>query len=171
MKHRLALNARARAFVALATLVLFASLVAGATGASAPTVNVSLSGSVTRAGRSLSLAQAGGVNPGEVLSWHIAVSNRGNGDANSINVVGDIDDGTTFLPGSAAGDGVVSVQYSLEHPHENQTFSERPMVRETVGGVVKERPATPQEYRAVRLTFARVAAGQTLNASYRTRVR
>jgi len=164
-------SALSRRVLVLVALVLFASFVVGATSPSSPLVNVTLSGSVARAGQSLSLEQAGGVNPGEVISWHIAVANRGNADANSINVVGDIDDGTAFVPGSAAGDGVVSVQYSLEHPHENQTFSERPMVRETVGSVVKERPATPQEFKAVRLTFAHVAAGQTLSASYRTRVR
>jgi uncharacterized repeat protein (TIGR01451 family) len=155
----------------LITLGLCAAVAFGAVTPAAPLVNVALTGSVLRAGQSLSLEEAGGVKPGEVISWQITVSNRGGGDANSLNVVGDIDDGTTYLPGSATGDGVVAVKYSLEHPHEHQTFTEHPIVREQVGGVLKERPALPQEFKAVQLTFARVAAGATLKAAYRTRVR
>jgi uncharacterized repeat protein (TIGR01451 family) len=157
---------------ALFTLVLVIStgLLVGAASL-APRINVSLSGTVSREGRQIPLEEAGRVTPREVISWNIIAANTGNADASSINVVGDIDDGTSFVPGSAQGDGVVSVKYSLEHPHENQTFSVRPMVRVTQNGVVRERPATSSEYKAVQLTFAKIGAGETLKASYRTRVR
>jgi hypothetical protein len=95
----------------------------------------------------------------------------GDSPATSVSFVGDVDDATNFVPGSVAGPGVSSVGYSLEHPHENQTFYERPMVRYTEGGVTKERPASPEEYKAVKITFTRIGAGETVKATYRTRVR
>jgi uncharacterized repeat protein (TIGR01451 family) len=156
------------ALVALAAAAVFA--VAPAPTAS-PAINVTLNGSVSRDGQSLPLEQAGSVRPGEIITWNISVANKGQGTARSLHVVGDVDDGTSLVPGSATGEGVSGVMYSTEHPHDQQTFFERPTVRELVGGEVRERPARPDEIKAVQLTFAQVAAGETLKATYRTRVR
>lgn len=154
-----------RVICALALVIVTAFLV----GASAlpPRINVSLSGTVARDGRQIRLEDAGKVFPNEVISWNIAATNTSPIPANAISVVGDIDDGTAFISGSASGNGIVSVKYSVEHPHENQTFYEHPMVR--VGRT--QRPATPDEFKAIQLTFASIGAGETLRASYRTRVR
>jgi uncharacterized repeat protein (TIGR01451 family) len=158
-----------RSLAALALVLVSAFVVAAAT--LAPRINVSLSGTVLREGNQLPLEQAGKVYPREVITWDVTAANVGNAEARSINVVGDVSEGTAYLPGSAAGEGVVSVKYSVEHPHENQTFSEQPMVSYMEGGVERQRPARPDEYKAVRLTFDRLPAGATLKASYRTRVR
>lgn len=158
-----------RALAALALVLVSAFVVAAA--ALAPRINVSLSGTVLRDGNQLPLEQAGKVYPREVITWDVTAANVGNAEARSINVVGDVSDGTAYIPGSAAGEGIVSVKYSTEHPHENQAFYERPTVRYTEAGVERERPARPDEYKAVQLTFDRLPAGATLKASYRTRVR
>lgn len=158
-----------RAFVALALVLGMALLVSAAVFSAR--VNVSLSGVVTREGREVSLEDAGRVAPREVINWKIAAANVGDADANAINVVGDIDNGTTYVAGSAGGDGVVGVKFSLEHPHENQTFAVSPMVSYTENGVAKQRPARPDEYKAVQISFAKIGVGQTLRATYRTRVR
>ena len=158
------------AFAALALVVVFSALAFGA-GAFSPRVNVSLSGTVARGGGEVLLEQAGKVSPGEIISWNVAASNIGDAPAHSINVVGDIPQGTAYVDGSAGGDGVVGVKFSLEHPHENQTFTERPTVHYTEGGVDRERPARADEYKAIQMTFARIGAGESLKASYRTSVR
>jgi uncharacterized repeat protein (TIGR01451 family) len=159
-----------RALAALA-LLLLAAVIAGASALSSPSINVKLTGSVSREDQNVALEQAGSVRPGEVITWDIAVANSGGAAARSINVVGDVDDGTTFIPGSATGEGVSGVKYSIEHPHDGQTFYARPMVSEQVGGEVRERPARPDEIKAVQITFAVVPANATLKATYRARVR
>lgn len=153
-----------RALCALA-LVVGLALVAGAASLS-PLINVDLSGSVTRAGKRLSLEEAGRVKPREVISWDMKLSNRGDAPASNVQAVGQVPQGTEFVGGSASGD-VVGVKYSLD----GKSFSERPMIRVRVAGVDKEVPASPDKYVAVQFTFANVAAGQVKNAAYLTRVR
>lgn len=153
-----------------ATAMLFTALVVVAAVVS-PSLKVDLAGSIIRDGRVMSLDQVGRVNPGESITWSFNVSNQGNAPATAVNVVGDIDDATAYVPGSALGDGVISVKYSLEHPHANQTFSARPMVQVNEGGVVRERPASPDKYKALQFTFQSVGAGEARKATYQTRVR
>jgi uncharacterized repeat protein (TIGR01451 family) len=153
-----------------ATALLFTALVVVAAVVS-PSLKVDLAGSIMRDGRAISLDNVGRVNPGEAITWSFNVSNQGNAPANAVKVVGDVDDATAYVPGSAAGDGVTSVKYSLEHPHANQTFSERPMVQVNEGGVVRERPASPDKYKAIQFTFQSVGAGENKKATYQTRVR
>ena len=158
------LNLNRPAQLIFATLLFTALVFAG--NLLSPLVKVDLSGSVQRNGRTLSLEEAGGVAPGEDITWKVTVSNRGDAAASKVQAVGQIPQGTVYVAGSASGDAV-EIKYSLD----GRAFSERPVIRVVEGGVVRERPAPPDSYIAVQFTFASVGTGEAKRAVYHTRVR
>lgn len=166
----MSLISHSKRLMVAAALLLFGALIVVAAVAS-PSLKVELAGTIMRSGQQLSLEKAGRVNPGEVITWGFTVSNQGNAPATAVHVVGDIDDATKYVPGSAASDSELHVKFSLEHPHDNQTFYERPMVMVNEGGVMRERPASPDQYKAIQFTIERVGGGEVKKASYQTRVR
>ena len=156
-----------RRVLALVAFLLFTSLaVAATTTTLAPILQAHLSGSVTREGRTVKLEDAGKVSPGEHINWNITLVNSGDAAASNVQPVGQIPQGTQFVPGSTTGDAT-SVQYSLD----GKTFSPVPMVSVIEKGVTVQRPASPDQYKAVQFTFALVGKGETKYAAYSTRVR
>ena len=135
-----------------------------------PEVKVQLSGSVLRDGASLSLDKVENVKPGEVLDWQIVSSNGGTAEARDYKAVGHIPAGTTFVAGSAAGEGGSTVTYSIDG---GKTFSSQPVViQRQADGTEKQVPAPVSMYTEVRYEWSdALAAGGKLSASYKVRVR
>ena len=135
-----------------------------------PEVKVELSGSVERAGTSLSLDKVENVKPGEVLDWQIVSSNDGTGAARDYKAVGHIPAGTAFVQGSAAAEGGSTVTYSIDG---GKSFSTQPVVEERQpDGSVKQVAAPVSMYTEVRYEWSdALAAGGKLSASYKVRVK
>ena len=135
-----------------------------------PEVKVMLSGTVERGEETLSLDKVESVKPGELLQWHIASINEGDGAAREYKAVGHIPEGTVFVAGSAAGEGSSTVTYSIDG---GKTFSTQPIVEERQpDGSVKRAPAPVSMYTDVRYEWKdELAAGGRLNASYKVRVK
>lgn len=164
--------------VALACLLAAGTTAAGfarqqlsARSASAlPEIKVTLTGAVARAGESVPLDKAGAVHPGEILDWQITSANEGDGAARQYQTVGLIPQGTSFVAGSATAEYGALVTYSIDH---GKSFSPQPTIEEKqADGSVKRSPAPASAYTQVRYEWSDpLAAGRTLAASYKVRVR
>jgi uncharacterized repeat protein (TIGR01451 family) len=135
-----------------------------------PAVKVLLAGAVERSQERVALDKAGSVRPGEVLDWTLTSENEGTGAAREFKATGQIPQGTVFVAGSTTADGTASVTYSIDH---GQTFSAQPTVEERqADGSLKRVPAPVALYTQVRYEWADpLAAGATLSASYKVRVK
>ena len=135
-----------------------------------PEVKVMLTGAVARAGESVPLDKAGEVRAGDILDWRITSANEGDGAARQYKTVGQIPRGTSFVAGSASAEYDAVVTYSIDH---GKTFSPRPTVEEKqADGTVKQTPAPASAYTQVRYEWSDpLAAGKTLAASYKVRVK
>jgi uncharacterized repeat protein (TIGR01451 family) len=143
---------------------------AGAPQGGRPEVKVQLAGSVERAGARLSLDKVESVHPGDIIDWQIASSNEGTAAARDYKAVGHVPAGTTFVPGSAAGENGSVVTYSIDG---GKTYSPQPVVEERQpDGTVKRVPAPVSMYTEVRYEWSdALAAGGKLSASYKVRVK
>src|SRR3982751_4752030 len=112
------------ALVALCLFLLPSGVVASSASTLAgPLLNVSLEGSISRGSDTLPLSEQ--ARPGDVLNWHMVISNRGDGPSPSVwSVDGEIDSKTVIVVGSAQGDGSPAVTFSIDG---GRTFSARPM--------------------------------------------
>lgn len=160
---------RSPRLLAASALMLAAAFTAATAVPADPKVKVGLAGSVERGGRAVALDEAGGVGPGEVLTWRMTITNPGPGFARNLRVRGHVSAGTAFVPGSAAGDTQPRVLYSVDG---GRTFSERPTVWITgADGARREVAAPPGSYTDVEFHFDALAPNQTKSARYQTRVR
>ena len=156
-----------RVFLVLIAVALLTSVVPAT--AVFTEVKVDLNGSVNRNGKTMPLEKAGRVFPGEVINWNIVVANHGNTSPSRIRAVGKIPAGTVFIPGSASGDNLTSIKFSID---DARTFSERPMITVTgADGVKREQPAPVESYTDILFIFANLNAREVKNARYQTRVR
>jgi uncharacterized repeat protein (TIGR01451 family) len=174
------LNRRSRLAAAAALCVLVAGtgaafarrqLAANRSAAQArPEIRVALAGAVARGDERVPLDKAGVVHPGEVLDWTITSSNEGDGAAREYRTVGQVPRGTSLVAGSAVAEYDASVTYSIDG---GKTFSAEPTVEERQpDGTVKQVPAPVSMYTQVRYEWAEpLAAGKTLAASYKVRVK
>ena len=174
------LNRKSRVLAAVALCVL----VAGTAGAFArqqlaaraaeragrPEIRVALAGAVARADERVPVEKAGVVHPGEVLDWTITSVNEGDGAAREYRTVGQIPQGTSLVAGSATAEYDAAVTYSIDN---GKSFSAQPTVEERQpDGTVKRTPAPVSMYTQVRYEWAEpLAAGKTLAASYKVRVK
>jgi hypothetical protein len=173
------LNKRSRAaLVAAVALVALGAaaavaqrqIAARAAAAGRPEIKVTLSGAVARGEESVALDKAGSVHPGEVLDWKITSANEGDGAARQYKTVGHVPQGTSFVAGSASGEYGAQVTYSID---SGKSFAAQPTVEEKqADGTVKRVPAPVSMYTEVRYEWADpLAAGSTLTANYKVRVR
>lgn len=135
-----------------------------AAAAGGPLVSVDLWGEVMRGRDVVKIGGDVRVQPGEEITWRVRLSNQRPNWIANVQTIGDIPPGTSFVPGSAQGDGVTAVDYSIDG---GQSYSPQPMI--VKGG--KQIPAPVARYTQVRLTFGdRIESGAVKLASYRTRV-
>jgi hypothetical protein len=165
----------------LLVLVAVAILASGAAAAFArqqlaaragghPEVKVMLKGSVARGQEVIALDKAGAVHPGDILDWQIVSANEGDGAARQYKTVAHIPAGTSLVAGSATAEYGAQMTYSIDN---GKSFSAQPMVEEKqADGTVKQVPAPVALYTQVRYEWADpLAAGSTLTASYKVRVK
>jgi hypothetical protein len=165
-------------------LVVFVAVALLATGAAAafaqkqlaarsgghPEVRVTLKGSVARNNEAVALDKAGAVHPGDILDWQIVSANEGDGAARQYKTVAHVPAGTSLVAGSASAEYGAQVTYSIDN---GKSFSAQPTVEEKQpDGTVKQVPAPVSLYTQVRYEWADpLAAGSTLTASYKVRVK
>jgi hypothetical protein len=160
----------ALALLALSTAAAFAQKQLAARSGGHPEVKVVLTGSVARANETVALDKAGAVHPGEVLDWKIVSANDGDGAAREYKTVAHIPAGTSLIAGSATAEYGAQVTYSIDN---GKSFAAQPTIEEKqADGTVKQVPAPVSLYTQVRYEWSDpLAAGSTLSASYKVRVK
>ena len=135
-----------------------------------PEVKVKLAGSLKRNDESLTLDKVSAVHPGEILDWTITSANEGNAPARQYKTIGQIPQGTSFVAGSAVAEYNASVSYSIDG---GKNFAAEPTIEEKqADGTTKRVPAPVAMYTQVRYEWSdSLAAGSTLSASYKVRVK
>src|SRR4028119_1632871 len=148
----------------------FAQRQLAARSAGQPEVKIKLSGSLKRNDESLPLDKVSAVHPGEILDWTITSANEGNAPARQYKTIGQIPQGTSFIAGSAVAEYGASVSYSIDG---GKNFAAQPVVEEKMAdGTKKLIPAPASMYTQVRYDWNDpLAAGSTLSASYKVRVK
>jgi uncharacterized repeat protein (TIGR01451 family) len=135
-----------------------------------PEVKVKLAGSLKRNDESLTLDKVSAVYPGEILDWTITSANEGGAPARQYRTIGQIPQGTSFVVGSATAEYSASVSYSIDG---GKNFAAQPTIEEKQpDGTAKRIPAPASMYTQVRYEWSDpLAAGSTLSASYKVRVK
>lgn len=135
-----------------------------------PEVKVKLAGSLKRNDESLALDHVSAVYPGEILDWTITSANEGGAPARHYKTIGQIPKGTSFVAGSAVAEYDASVSYSIDG---GKSFDSQPTIEEKqADGTTKRVPAPAAMYTQVRYEWNDpLAAGSTLSASYKVRVK
>ena len=135
-----------------------------------PEVKVRLAGSLKRNDESLTLDKVSAVHPGEILDWTITSANEGDAPARQYKTIGQIPQGTSFVAGSAVAEYNASVSYSIDG---GRNFASQPVIEEKqADGSTKQVPAPASMYTQVRYEWSDpLAAGSTLSASYKVRVK
>lgn len=119
--------------------------------------------------RTAKLVPAESVSPGDVVEYVLTYANAGDAVATDARIDDPIPKGTTYVAGSAAGEGA-EVTFSADG---GRTFA--PPVKVAYeyhlpSGAVEKRVATPAEYTHVRWTLKQVPPGATGKASFRVKV-
>jgi len=145
-------------------------MAARSNAAGQPEVKVKLSGSLRRNDESLTLDKVSAVHPGEILDWTITSANEGNAPARQYKTIGQIPQGTSFIAGSAVAEYGALVSYSIDG---GKNFAAQPTIEEKqADGTKKAIPAPASMYTQVRYDWNDpLAAGSTLSASYKVRVK
>ena len=109
-------------------------------------------------------------NPGDVIRYTIAYRNSGKSEAREAVIVDPVPKGTTYIPGSAAGEGA-DVAFSLD----GKTFQAPPQLKYRVrqpDGSEAELTASPDMYTHIRWKFSKpVPPGGTGAVSFKVKVR
>ena len=157
-------------FVGTAAAAFAQRQLAARTSAGQPEVKVKLSGSLKREDKQVSLDKAGEVHPGEVLDWTITSANEGDAPARQYKTIGQIPRGTSFVAGSAVAEYGAAVSYSIDG---GKHYASQPVIEEKqADGTKKTVPAPVSMYTQVRYEWSDpLAAGSTLSASYKVRVK
>ncbi len=109
-------------------------------------------------------------NPGDVIRYTIAYRNAGKSEARDAVIVDPVPKGTTYIPGSAAGEGA-EIGFSLD----GKTFQAPPQLKYKVrqpDGSEAELQASPDMYTHIRWTISKpVPPGGTGAVSFKVKVR
>jgi uncharacterized repeat protein (TIGR01451 family) len=136
----------------------------------APSVKVSLTGTVERDKKVQKLGNKTVVNPGEKIDWNLSSVNEGNADANGFKTNAKIPEGTMYVANSASGDNSPNVGFSIDG---GKTYSAQPMIEEKqADGSVKQVAAPVSMYSNVEFQWkGALAAGSKLEAVYQVSVK
>ncbi len=115
------------------------------------------------------LVPASAVHPGDVVQYVLRYVNRGDAVARDA-VIGDpIPQGTTYLAGSAAGEGA-EVTFSSDGGKTYASAVRLTYEIKTPAGAVEKRIATPGDYTHIRWTLRAVEPGAAGAVSFKVRV-
>ena len=161
--------------IRLARLAIALAALAPALAAAGPRMTVSIAQlrEVTEqkdGARTTRMVPAASVSPGDVVEYVLTYANQGDAPALDANVDDAIPKGTTYLAGTATGEGA-AVTFSSDG---GKTFA--PAVKLTYefrlpSGAVEKRIATPDEYTHVRWTLKSVPPGATGKVAFRVKVK
>jgi uncharacterized repeat protein (TIGR01451 family) len=156
--------------VALGAVAGFAQRHFAIAAAARPDVKVALAAAVERDNTLVPVEKANVVKTGEILDWTINSENSGNGAARDYKASSRIPAGTTFVPGSAKGEGSPEVTYSIDG---GKTYWNVPTIDERqADGTVKKVAAPVSLYTNVSYQWADpLAPGGHVIASYKVRVK
>lgn len=108
-------------------------------------------------------------NPGDVIRYTISYRNGGKSEAKDAKIVDPVPKGTTYIPGSAAGEGA-EITFSLD----GKTFQAPPQLKYRVrqpDGTEAELQASPDMYTHIRWKLPKpVAPGGTGAVSFKVKV-
>jgi uncharacterized repeat protein (TIGR01451 family) len=137
--------------------------------AARPEVKVSLSGSVERDSKVMTLDKSVAVAPGEVLTWTLAAENVGNAPALEYRAITQIPRGTEYIRSSAQAEAATAL-FSIDG---GKSFSPQPMIEQKqADGSVKLTPAPMSMYTSIRYEWANpLAQGAKVSASYQVHVK
>jgi len=120
-------------------------------------------------GAAVRLVPASAVHPGDVVQYVLRYVNRGDEVARDA-VIGDpIPQGTTYIAGSAAGEGA-EVTFSSDGGKTYASAVRLTYEIKTPAGAVEKRIATPGDYTHVRWTLRAVEPGGAGTVSFKVRV-
>ncbi len=109
-------------------------------------------------------------NPGDVIRYTIAYRNGGKSEAREAVIVDPVPKGTTYIPGSAAGEGA-EIAFSLD----GKTFQAPPQLKYKVrqpDGTEAQLTASPDMYTHIRWKLSKpVPPGGTGAVSFKVKVR
>ena len=159
----------------LATFVFLAALLlASAPALAKPKIELAITQTkevveVKNGVRTVKMVPAKEAAPGEVLEYTLTYSNAGDELARDAVIDDPIPKGSTYLPGSAAGEGV-EITFSTDG---GKSFA--PAVKLTYeirlpSGQVEKRTATPSDYTHVRWTAKTIPPGATGKVTFRVRI-
>lgn len=134
-----------------------------------PAVKVLLSGTVERQAQSVQLAQAGLLNPGEVLQWTILSHNEGPAPAHHYKTIGEIPAHTVYVLGSAQAEGKVNILFSIDR---GKNYVAKPMIEQKQpDGTVRQVAAPAALYTHIRYEWSdSLPTGKAVSAYYKVRV-
>lgn len=155
----------------LAVISLFLLAAVAAVYAQAkPSVKVKLVGTVLRAGKEITLAEAKSVRPGEVLNWTLTSRNEGGAPALGYRTTAPMPTGTSYVEGSASGEEAPQITFSI---NGGRDFSPQPMIEEKqADGSIKTVPAPVTLYTHIRYAWnGSLASGSAVSATYKVQVK
>ncbi len=152
------------------SLAIAGAMVVRARNLTRPDVKLSLTGTVQRGDQIIQVAQAGLINPGEIISYTITAHNAGNAAAREVSPSAAIPAGTAYVAGSARPAGAARIVYSIDG---GKTFQATPMIEQRQpDGTVKQVPAPVAMYTQVRSELSEpLLPGQQFTVTYQVRVK
>jgi len=162
------INSRGRRFAAISLFILAAAIAVYAQAK--PSVKVKLVGTVLRAGKEMTLAEAKSVRPGEILNWTLTSRNEGGAPALGYQTTAPMPAGTSYVEGSGSGEESPQITFSI---NGGRDFSARPMIEEKqADGSIKTVPAPVTLYTHIRYLWnGPLASGSAVSATYKVRVK
>lgn len=125
---------------------------------------------VTENGQSVTKrVPAAEATPGETIIYTLEVANNGDEPATNVVVNDPIPEGTSFLPGSASGDGAPA--FSIDG---GKTYNKPSLLTyefTNPDGSKEQRVASPEKYTHIRWQIPQIAAGAKLELGFKVKVK
>jgi uncharacterized repeat protein (TIGR01451 family) len=109
------------------------------------------------------------INPGDVIFYTLSYINSGNDAATSVVLDDPIPAGTSYLPGTAYGEGA-EIIFSVD----GKSFKKPSLLTYEIkkrDGSLEKRTASPEEYTHVRWVIPKIDAGARGNVGFQVRIK
>ena len=160
--------------VSLLPALLLALLLVPSLALAQPRINLDMTAEkqvtiVENGQRRTEMVPAEEVVSGEIIRYTIHYRNDGDQAATNVEINNQVPEGTTFIPGSAAGEGA-EITFSIDG---GKSFKQPSLLTYEVtlpDGQQERRVASPEQYNAVRWEVAAIPPGGSGQVSYQVRV-
>ena len=109
------------------------------------------------------------INPGDVIFYTLSYINSGNDAATNVVLDDPIPAGTSYLPGTAYGEGA-DIIFSVD----GKTFKKPSLLTYEIkkrDGSLEKRTASPEEYTNIRWVIPKIDAGARGNVGFQVRIK